>query len=90
MTASGTVRIECSRLPGAVLTTRTYQDGTRLLEERSDGSVEQLDPMVTPTRSFTTRYGDQQLHIRAGSGERYSVNHEVVRKHPDAFTGVER
>jgi hypothetical protein len=88
--SGGTVRIECSRLPGAVLTTSTYQEGRHLLEERSDGSVEHLSPMVTPTRSFSTRYGDEQLGIRAGSGERFSINHEVVRKHPDAFTAVDR
>lgn len=90
MAAGGTVRIECSRRPGAVLTTHTYREGTRLLEERADGSVEQLDPMVTPIRSFTTSYGGEQLNIRAGSTERFSVNHEVMRRHPDAFTGVER
>ena len=88
--SGGTVRIQCTRRPGAVLTTRTYQEGTHLLEERSDGSVEQLDPMVTPTRSFTTRYGGERLTIRAGSNERFSVNHEVVRRHPDAFKAVER
>lgn len=87
--SGGTVRIECTRVPGAVLTTRTYQEGAHLLEERSDGSVEQLNPMVTPRCSFTSTYGGEKLNIRAGSNERFSVNHEVVREHPEAFTAVE-
>jgi hypothetical protein len=88
---------ESWRLPPAPRRARTQTDETAVMrswpieggrcEQRSNGDIEVINPMLQATRSFVATYGGERVEIDCDT--RVAVGHEIARAHPGWFEPAE-
>lgn len=76
-----TVRVTPFDLEGAVV--RSWPVGDGRCEQRSDGNMIELAPMLQATRAFTATYDGSK--VRIDKHTRVVVGHDIALAHPDSF-----
>jgi proteasome lid subunit RPN8/RPN11 len=61
-------------------------DGGRL-EQRSNGQLVEVIPMLQAVRSFTADYDGERIEIDTNT--RVAVSHDIARRHPEMFVPVD-
>src|SRR4051794_30253428 len=84
-TTTGELRVDRIDLAGAALRSWPVEDGR--YEQRSNGDLVAIQPMLQATRSFVADYGGERVQISTHT--RVAVDHEIARAHPGWFEPVD-
>jgi hypothetical protein len=84
-TAAREVRVDRFDRHGAVMRSWPVDDGR--FEQRSNGDMIAIQPMLQATRSFVADYDGERVRIDRNT--RVAVNHAIARAHPDWFEPVD-
>jgi Prokaryotic homologs of the JAB domain len=79
--STGALRLDRIGLDGAAMRSWPIEGGR--FEQRSNGDMIKIQPMLQATRSFVATYGGERVHIDCDT--RVAVGHEIARAHPDWF-----
>jgi hypothetical protein len=79
------LRVDRVDLGGAVMRSWPIDGGRR--EQRGNGDIVELQPMLQATRSFVATYGGERVQINLDT--RVAVGHEIARAHPGWFRPVD-
>jgi hypothetical protein len=85
MTPAGKLRVDRIDLCGAVMRSWPIEGGQ--YEQRSNGDMIKVQPMLQATRSFVTTYGGERVEIDRNT--RVAVRHDIALAHPDWFEPVD-
>jgi proteasome lid subunit RPN8/RPN11 len=83
-TATGELRVDRIDLAGAALRGWPIEDGR--YEQRSNGDIIEIRPMLQVTRAFVADYCGERVQIDTHS--RVAVGHDIARAHPGWFEPV--
>jgi Prokaryotic homologs of the JAB domain len=80
-TSANALRIDRIDLDGVAMRSWPIEGGR--FEQRSNGDMIAIQPMLQATRSFVATYGGERVQIDRNT--RVAVGHEIARAHPDWF-----
>jgi hypothetical protein len=80
-TAARALRVDRIDLDGAVMRAWPIDVGRR--EQRSNGDIVEIQPMLQATRSFVADYDGDRVQVDRNT--RVAINHAIARAHPDWF-----
>lgn len=80
-----TLTVSRADLEGAALLSWPVENGKS--EQRSNGDLVELQPMLQATRAFRARYDGEWVDIDVDT--RVCVGHEIAQKHPEAFVPLD-
>jgi hypothetical protein len=75
------LRIDRIDLDGAVMRAWPIENGR--YEQRSNGDIVEIQPMLQATRSFVADYDGDRVQVDRNT--RVAINHAIARAHPDWF-----